>query len=107
MMGRGIVILNMQKILFSLLKEISNNNYPSRQDYGISLDEFGEVVEMAVSERFIEGASVIRGGKGNCVKGVLLKGSKITLEGQNYLSENSVLAKIYKGIKEIKDWIKF
>lgn len=79
--------MNKEKLLYSLLKEISKNNYPTREEYEISLEEFGEIVELALNEGYIKGASVIRAGKGNLVQAVLLKGSRITLKGLTYLSE--------------------
>ncbi|MGB9780632.1 YjcQ family protein [Caldanaerobacter sp.] len=99
---------NQEKILYSLLIEIRDKkNIPTYMDYNISKDEFGHIVEMALKEGYIDNAEVLRGGIGYRVEAVLLDKAQITLKGLNYIKENSKLAKTYKGLKEIKDWIKF
>ncbi|MGF7431080.1 YjcQ family protein [Thermoanaerobacterium thermosaccharolyticum] len=98
---------NQEKILYSLLIEIRDKqNFPTYKDYDISKDEFGHIVEMALEEGYINNAKVLRGGIGNHVHAVLLDYAQITLKGLNYIKENNILAKTYKGLKEIKDWIR-
>jgi hypothetical protein len=61
---------------------------------------------MIIQKNFIENTQVIRGGIGHKVQGVLLKNSRITLDGIEHLEENSLLEMTYKGLKEIREWIK-
>lgn len=98
--------VNHKKILYSILKEVKDGNQPSRNDYGIELEDFGTIVEIAKSNGFIENAAVSRGGRGNKVQLVLLNNARITLNGLEYLEQNSTLTKTYKGLKELRDWIK-
>lgn len=95
-----------KKILYSILKEVKEkDNEPTWNDYGITKDEFGHVVEMAINEKLISNAHVSRGGIGNKVQIIWLNNAQITLKGLNYLEENSILAKTYKGLKEARDWV--
>lgn len=98
--------MNRDKIIYSILKELENGNEPTANDYEITLEQFGDIVEQIVDSNLIKNAQVIRAGIGNKVKMVFLKHAKITDEGYRYLRENSVWAKTYKGLKEFREWIK-
>lgn len=97
---------NKKKIIYSVLKEIEKSeNEPSSRDYGISIADFGDIIDMIEDEGLIKGSGVTRGGRGNEAQVVFLNGAKITIKGFKYLEENSVLAKTYKGLKEVRDWL--
>jgi DNA-binding Lrp family transcriptional regulator len=55
--------MNKKKLLYSILAEIKQSNEPKAKDYGLSIEEFGSVVEMAKDEGYIKNAGVSRGGK--------------------------------------------
>lgn len=98
--------MNTKKIIYSILKEIKNGNDSIKStDYGISKDELGDIVEMMLNEDLIRNANVIRGGIGSHVHAVFFVHCKITLKGIDYLEENSVLSKTYKGLKEVREWL--
>lgn len=97
---------NKRKIIYSILKEIEKNeNEPSSKDYGISIAEFGDIIDMIEGEGLVKGSGVSRGGRGNEAQIVFLNGATITIKGLKYLEENSVFAKTYKGLKEVRDWL--
>jgi hypothetical protein len=98
--------MSKQKLMYSILKEIEKGNRPSQLDYDITKDEFGEIIELLLDEGMLKNASVIRGGIGNKVQGVLLNGSRIGMPGLNFLEEKSNWSKAYNVLKEIRDWIK-
>lgn len=101
-----MINMDTQKALYSLLKEIQQKHEISKDTFGISMEEFGKLVESALDKNLIENAHVIRNGKGNEVWGVNIVYVRMTLEGEKYLSDNSGFAKVYNALKEIKDWIK-
>lgn len=96
------------KVAFSILKELSEENLPRAENYGITLTQFGNIIEdLQVDKGFIKGAAVSRGGQGNKVLGVFLDSSHVTLDGLQFLHDNSTFMKTYNGLKEVRDWIKF
>lgn len=100
------MILNRKKIIYSLLKEIENNEVePKAKDYGISITEFGDIIDMIEEEGLIKGSEVTRGGQGNKELIIYLDQAKISMKGLNYLEENSSFAKTYRGLKEIREWL--
>lgn len=101
-----VLVLDKRKLIYSILKEIDQGNEPKANDYGIELEEFGSVVEMIQRQGLISGATVQRAGIGNKVVYAFLDRAKIELPGLDYLEENSAWSKIYKGLTEVRDWIK-
>lgn len=99
--------MNKGKILVSIMKEIKEGKRPTNEDYSISLEDFGSIIEDAISENYIKNAKVKRAGQGNKVIAILIKVSEVTLKGEEYLKENNILLKGYKGLKEIKEWMLF
>lgn len=95
-----------KKLIFSILKEIEKGNRPSHEDYGLSLEEFGGLIEIIIDDKLIKNGSVIRAGIGNKVKGYLLNHAQITLKGEEFLKENSIWSKTYNTAKELRDWMK-
>ncbi|BDH62125.1 hypothetical protein MTP04_22550 [Lysinibacillus sp. PLM2] len=98
--------MDKRKLIYSILKEIEQGNEPRAVDYGIELEEFGTVVEMIQRQGLITGAMVQRAGIGSKVVYAFLDRAKIEIPGLDYLEENSSWSKLYKGLKEVRDWIK-
>lgn len=97
---------NKRKIIYSILKEIEGKgSEPRAEDYGITVNGFGAIIDMIEEEGLIKGSKVIRGGMENEVQVLFLSGSKITMKGLEYLEENNVWAKTYKGLKEVREWL--
>lgn len=98
--------MNRKKIIFSILKEIQKGNEPNREYYELDKEQWGEIAELIRDEGFAKDIQVTRAGIGNKVHLVWYSSAKITIKGMDYLEENSKLAKTYKGLKEIRDWLK-
>lgn len=98
--------MDKRKLIYSILKEIEQGNEPKSQDYEISLEDFGTIVEMMQSNGLIKGAFVQRAGRGNVIAYVFTNKATIEMKGLDYLEENSTWAKTYRGIKEVVEFIK-
>ena len=96
---------NKLKIMLSFMRELNDGNIPTANDYQITRDEFGDIIEMCQDEGYITGAHILRGGQGNKVSGMWLDTVKLTVHGLEYLDKNSAAMKVYKGLKFIQDWI--
>lgn len=100
----------MDKIIYSILKELDNNEdrlikgeeiiLPRANDYNISNEVYGKIIKKLEDEELIT-ASYSR------AKGLpsLIFSMDITNDGKKYLKENSVLGKLYRGLKEIKSFL--
>ena len=86
------------------MKELSAHNIPKSSDYGITEDEYGDIIDMCQNDGYIKGAHVNRGGRGNKVCGIFLENAALTVKGFEYLHENSALMKCYKGLLFITDF---
>lgn len=93
------------KIVFSIVKEISEGNIPHAEDYGISNDQFADLLELTQEANLIKNVKILRDGNG--VYSLNIHKAKVTFEGLQYLHDNSPLMKTYKGLKEVRDWIPF
>lgn len=94
------------KIIFSIVKEISEGNIPHATDYGIPDDRFVDLLEIAQDAHLIKNVKVLRNGNGS-VYSLIIERAKVTFEGLQFLHENSNLMKTYKGLKEVREWIPF
>jgi len=94
--------MDKNKLRYAILKEISEGNTPlTEQDFEVIENEFDEAVRFLTREKYAEGIYYADD------RPVLNKiGPIATEKGERYLSENSTLSKAYKGLKEIKSWIK-
>lgn len=98
--------MNKRKVIYSILKELeAEKSEPKAEDYNISLAKFGDIVDMMENDGLITGSAISRGGRGNEAKVVFLNSAKVTIKGLDYLEENKKLAKTYRGLKEIRDWL--
>ncbi|MDN4069718.1 MULTISPECIES: YjcQ family protein [Paenibacillus] len=94
--------MNKDKLRFAILKEINEGNTPlTEEDFGVSEDEFDNAVNYLSREDYIAGVFWADN------RPLLLKiGPVITDKGEQYLKDNSMWGKAYKGLIEIRDWLK-
>ena len=94
--------MDKNKLRYAILKEISEGNTPlTEQDFGVNEEQFDEAVGFLTREKYAEG--ICRADDRPVLEKI---GPIATEKGERYLAENSTLAKAYKGLKEIKSWIK-
>ncbi|MGP4071297.1 YjcQ family protein [Piscibacillus sp. B03] len=98
--------MNRKKLIYSILKELEQGNEPKRENYELELEQWGEIAELIKNEGYVTEITITRGGQGNKVLIVMFKQSKLTMKGIEFLEENNGWAKTYKGLKEIRDWIR-
>lgn len=92
------------KIIYSILKEFSEDNTAIKADtYGIEFKEFASLLNFIKEEGLARNIDLCTGGGEFLV--AIYENAEITMKGLNYLKENSSLAKGYKTIKEIRDWL--
>lgn len=93
--------MNKKKLRYAIAKEIDNgNNELSEGDFGVTESEFDEAVNFLSREGYLSGFDY------GDNRPLLFEGTAyLTEKGETYLSENSGLAKTYKGLKEIKSWL--
>ncbi|WP_339200474.1 YjcQ family protein [Paenibacillus sp. FSL P2-0322] len=92
--------MNRKKVIYSILKEVQEGNDPKADDYGLSQNEFADIAQIIKDEGLLTNVAIAGG------RIVWLNASKITLRGIEYLEDNSPLSKAYKGLKEVRDWLK-
>lgn len=94
--------MNKKKLRYSILKEIDNGNSNlNENNFGISEEEFFNAINFLVREDYLGG--VYYADDRPWLDEI---GPFLTEKGENYLEENSPLAKTYKGLKEVREWIK-
>ncbi|MFC7372437.1 YjcQ family protein [Fictibacillus iocasae] len=96
--------MDRRKLLYSILKELQEGNEPKQTDYEITYEQWGEMAALIRDEGYAKGASVQYAD--NTVYFVALSSAKITMKGIEYLEQNSTLAKTYRGLKEVREWLK-
>lgn len=90
--------------MFSVLKEIEKGYTPHQDDFGITKEQYGAIIEIMLDCKLIKGAKVKRAGRGHLVVSVFTSQAKIDVGGFKFLEENTNWNKVYKGLKEIRDW---
>ena len=73
----------------------------SAEKFGISQERWGRYIEMMSDVGFIKGIRVYTDCTGECC--IDNEGIRITLKGLEYLSENTIMQRMYKVAKGIKD----
>lgn len=96
--------MNKKKVIYSILTELNKGEIkPRSKDYGLSDEEFIDIIVMLQDEELIKGVTFARAkGKPSIP---FLNAAKITMKGLDYLEENGKLGKTYKGLKEIREWL--
>lgn len=94
--------MNKKKLRYAILKEIdSGNKKLTEKEFDVSEDEFDEAINFLKREGYLEGFFYADN------RPWLFEGTAyLTEDGENYLEENSALSKTYRGLKEIRDWLK-
>ena len=99
--------VNHLKVVISLLREITDGNIPKASDYEISDEQYWDILDAMQDDGLIKGARFQRGKLNRIITVLSTDTIKITIKGMEYLNENSALAKTYKGLKEIREWLPF
>ncbi|MEK4968599.1 YjcQ family protein [Cytobacillus sp. FSL R7-0696] len=93
--------MDKKKLRIAILKEIDNGNKQlSESDFKVEEEVFDEAVNFLVREKYLAGIFYADNRpqffEASC---------NLTEKGEEYLSENSAIAKTYKGLKEIRSWL--
>jgi hypothetical protein len=106
-------VRTMDKIIYAILKEIKENENriidgelivkPSIKDLGITKDAFDVAVRRIIQEELADIKIVRESGK---IVMIWYENSRMMDKGEEYLKDNSLLGKTYKGLKEIREWLK-
>lgn len=95
------------KILSSLEKSLDmeeiDTDRISPKTLGISEERWKKYIEMLVDAGYIKGISIKKYTDGQMI--VNVEGIRITLKGLEYLSENTIMQRMYKAAKGIADLI--
>lgn len=99
--------MDREKLLYALLKELNDNNNISAELFGIDKEQFYQILDLAYTSKFINKLpKPVRGGMKSEIQYFAEDDINITLKGIDYLKDNSALGKTYRGLKEIREWIK-
>ena len=94
-----------KKIIYSILKELTEGDeIPTAASYEITGEKFVEIIKLMKEEKYLNPKKVII----NILGSVEIDKSvdTVTIKGYDFLEENSKWSKVYKGLKEIKDFLK-
>lgn len=97
---------NKLKVMLSFMRELNDGNVPTYSDYNLGKTEFYDIVDACQDEGLIKGARFSRG-KSNEIIIAFLENTKLTVKGMEYLDEHSLAMQTYKGLKELRDWLRF
>lgn len=98
---------NKLKVMLSFLREVNDGNIPSAEDYGLSKEEYWSIIEAAQDDGLIKGAIFSRGGQSSKILCGFLDGVQLTVKGMEYLDNHAPAMMLYKGLKELRDWLPF
>lgn len=94
--------MDKQKLRYAILKEVDKADIiVSEQHFNVSEDEFDNTVRYLTREGYLKGVFYADDRPQFWENSALL-----TEKGERYLEENSKWAKAYKGLKELRDWLK-
>lgn len=99
--------VNKLKVMLSFMREVNDGNMPIAADYGITNEEFWDIIDACQDDGLIKGARFAHGGQSNPILICFTDGIKLTVKGLEYLDEHSAAMKAYKGLKELRDWLPF
>lgn len=91
------------KIMLSFLRELNDGNIAKAEDYEIDREEFYDIIDACQDAGYIKGARFSRG-NGHIII-AFLDNCKLTVQGMEYLHDQSAIMKTYKGLKEIREWL--
>ena len=95
--------MNKDKLRFAIAKEIDKGNkIISQNEFGVTEEQFDDAVGFLSRENYSKGFTY------GDNRPIFIDGAAyLTEDGENYLKENNGWSKTYKGLKEIRDWLKF
>ncbi|SMF88185.1 YjcQ protein [Paenibacillus uliginis N3/975] len=94
--------MNKERLRYAILKEVNEGNTPlTEEDFDVSENEFDDAVNFLSREKYLTGL-LWAGDRPHLHK----IGPVLTERGEKYLNENSILSKTYRGLKEVREWIK-
>ncbi len=93
-----------KKIIYSILKEIlEGEKSPTYEDYEITEQQFAEILSLMKNDELInpKKVSFFIDGSVDIQKSI----DTVTMKGIEFLEKNSGWSKLYKGIKEFRDFL--
>ncbi|WP_429845351.1 YjcQ family protein [Brevibacillus sp. FIR094] len=94
--------MNKEKLRYAILKEVSNGNSAlTESDFEVTAEQFDDSVNYLTREGYLKGVQ-----PSDDRPHLYAIGPVLTDKGEAHLEENSTWGKLYKGIKEIRDWLK-
>lgn len=94
----------LKKIIYSILKEIlEGDSVPTSSDFEITDDQFWEIILLMTNENLLNNkrVSFYIDGSLSIEKSI----DTLTMKGIEFLEENGKWAKVYKGVKEFRDFL--
>ncbi|AQQ55554.1 YjcQ family protein [Planococcus lenghuensis] len=92
--------MNKKKLRYAILKEIEQgNNGLTEEKLKIRQNEFDETIRFLDRENYLIGITYADDRP-------IISRVVLTEKGEAYLEQNSALGRAYKGLKEIRDWIR-
>lgn len=96
--------MKIKKIIYSIIKELQEGeSIPSANNYGLSDEEFQQILKLMINEQLLnpKKVSFYVTGDYHIEKSM----DTVTMKGMDFLEQNNKWVKLYKGLKEIKDFI--
>lgn len=93
-----------KKIIYSILKEIlEGDSIPTALDYEITEDHFFEIINIMKNENYLNPKKVtfFVTGDLHIQKAI----DTVTMKGIEFLEQNNKWSKVYKGIKEFREFL--
>ena len=101
--------INRKKLMYAILREANNNSDIVYSATTFEVDElvYTQTLLILKEEEMLMG--IMTKQSDNTVGAFIMGKTKprITLSGLDFLEENNEWSKLYKGLKEIRDWIPF
>ncbi|WP_100012295.1 YjcQ family protein [Lentibacillus sediminis] len=87
-----------RRLRYSVIKEFDKGKLPTHETFDIKPEDYVEFLRELQNDGYITGITF--------TKTSLLGRPRPTLLGEQYVDENSGLAKTYRVVKELRDWIR-
>ena len=94
----------LKKIIYSILKEIlEGDSVPTSSDFEITDDQFREIILLMINENLLNNkrVSFYIDGSLSIEKSI----DTLTMKGIEFLEENRKWTKVYKGVKEFRNFL--
>lgn len=96
--------MKIKKTMYSIIKELQEGeSIPTANDYELSDEEFQQILKLMINEQLLNSkrVSFYVTGDYHIEKSL----DTVTMKGIEFLEQNNKWVKLYKGLKEIKDFI--